>query len=164
MHAKIGGGVPFARKAPYEYQDTQYEADLKNGDIIKILDSGNIEPGQYGEQKNFKIKTRNGEKKLAFNQKTINVLIEEFGDDSEDWINKDVRVILKKDIIAGKKVIVPFLVTEGWSLDDYGDLVKGEQDEDDSPRPLKKKKKSEPLEAIEYPEDDINPDDIPFDD
>jgi ABC-type taurine transport system substrate-binding protein len=145
---KKGGGIPFVRKAPYEYDGTQYEADIKNGDIIKILDSGNVEMGQFGEQKNFKVKTRNGEKKMAFNQATINVLIEEFGDESESWVGRDVKVILKKDVIAGKKVIIPYLVVDGWSLDEYGELVKeGETKKEDT---------------IEYPEDKIDPDDIPF--
>lgn len=121
---KTSGGIGFARKEPYEYDGKQYEADLKIGDIVKILDSGNIEIGNFGEQNNFKIKTRNGEKKLGFNQATINVLIQEFGDETEQWIGKDVNVLLKKDIIAGKKVIIPYLVTEGWSLDEYGELVK----------------------------------------
>ena len=124
LSIKRGGGVPFARKESYEYDGVGYEADLKNGDVVKILDSGNVEMGQFGEQKNFKIKTRNGEKKLAFNQATQNVLIEEFGDETESWIGKDVNVILKKDVIAGKKVIIPYLVVEGWGLDEYGELVK----------------------------------------
>ena len=148
LQIKKGGGIPFIRKAPYEYDGTKYEADIKSGDIIKILDSGNVELGQYGEQKNFKVKTRNGEKKMAFNQATINVLVEEFGDDSENFVNKDVKVILKKDVIAGKKVIIPYLVTDGWSLDEYGELVKeGSSTKED---------------VIEYPEEDINIDDIPF--
>lgn len=129
LQIKRGGGVPFARKEPYEYDGTKYEADLKNGDEVKILDSGNTETGQFGEQHNFKIKTRNGEKKLGFNQKTINVLIEEFGDDTEEWVGKDVKVILKKDLIAGKKVIIPYLITEGWQLDEYGELLKEGQND-----------------------------------
>ncbi len=124
VYKKTGGGIPFARKESYEYDGAKYDADLKNGDIVKILDSGNIEMGQYGEQNNFKIKTRNGEKKLAFNQKTMNVLIEEFGDETESWVGKDVSVILKKDVIANKKVIIPYLITQGWALDEYGELVK----------------------------------------
>ena len=124
LSIKRGGGVPFARKEPYEYDGTKYEADLKNGDVIKILDSGNTEMGKFGEQTNFKIKTRNGEKKLAFNQATINVLVEEFGEDSENYVGKDVNVILSKKLIAGQKAIVPYLVTEGWGLDEYGELVK----------------------------------------
>ena len=53
---KRGGGVGFVRKLPYEYEGTKYEADLKDGDIVKILDSGTEEEGQWGKQKNFKIK------------------------------------------------------------------------------------------------------------
>ena len=121
---KVGGGIPFARKEAYEYDGVKYEADIKNGDIVKILDSGTVETGTYGEQNNFKIKTRNGEKKIGFNQKTINVLIEEFGDESSDWVNKDLIILLKKDVIAGKKVIIAYLITEDWVLDDYGELVK----------------------------------------
>ena len=71
LQIRRGGGIPFARKEPYEYDGQKYEADLKNEDTVRILDSGNIEMGQYGEQKNFRIKTRNGEKKLAFNQRCI---------------------------------------------------------------------------------------------
>lgn len=133
---KTGGGVPFAKKAPYEYDGVQYEADLKSGDTIKIIDSGNIEIGQFGEQYNFKIKTRNGEKKLGFNQKTLNVLIDEFGDDTEEWIGKEVKVILKKDLIAGKKVVIPYLITEGWQLDEYGELVKSGQESIDEDNPF----------------------------
>lgn len=140
---KRGGGVPFARKLSYEWEGTKYEADLQNGDTVKILDAGTIEQGQFGEQKNFKIKTRNGEKKLAFNQQTQNVLAEELGDESENWVGKDVKVILKKDTIAGKKVIIPYLITEGWSLDDYGDLVK------------EKGSVNVPDGGIEYPEEDL---------
>lgn len=168
---KIGGGIPWARKAPYTYQDIEYEADLKNGDIIKILDSGVVEGNNYGgESRNFKIKTRNGEKKIGINQKSMNVLIDEFGDDTEDWVGKDVRVILKKDIIANKKVIIPYLVTDGWKLDEYGDLEKedddGEEEGDEKkPAPVKPKKKTTKTadeDTIEYPEDEIDPEDIPF--
>jgi len=124
IQIKKGGGIPFARKASYEYAGVKYEADLQIGDVVKILDSGNVEPGQFGDQHNFKIKTRNGEKKIALNQKTLNVLGMEFGTETEAWIGKEVNVILKKDVIGGKKVIIAYLVTQGWSLDDYGDLLK----------------------------------------
>lgn len=121
---KTGGGVGFARKENYEYDGVKYEADLKNGDIVTILDAGNTEAGKWGEQENFKIKTRNGDKKISLNQMSTNVLIDEFGDETENWVGKNVIVILKKDIIAGEKRIIAFLVTEGWALDEYGELVK----------------------------------------
>ena len=121
---KVGGGIPFVRKAPYEYDGVKYEADIKNGDTIKIMDAGNLEVGQFGEQHNFRVKTRNGEKKMPFNQKTINVLFEEFGDETESWVGKDVKVIMKKDTIAGKRVEIVYLVVGNWELDEYGDLNK----------------------------------------
>ena len=124
LSIKKGGRVPYARKEDYEYDGIKYEADLKTNDIVKILDSGKVEQGNFGEQTVFKIKTRNGDKKLSFNQNTINVLVQEFGDDTEQWINKDVKVLLQKKVIAGKKCIVPYLVTEGWGFDEYGELIK----------------------------------------
>lgn len=142
---KVGGGVPFVRKAPYEYDGTKYDADIKDGDTIKIMDGGNLEQGTYGEQNNFRVKTRNGEKKLAFNQSSINVLFDEFGDDTEAWIGKDVKVILKKGTYAGKRGVATYIVTDGWKLDEYGELVK---DGDEPPK--------------EIFEDEINAKDVPF--
>lgn len=141
-----GDGVAFARKAQYEYDDTKYEADLKDGDIIKILNTGIVEEGKFGEQHNFKIETRNGEKKMSFNQATINVLIKELGEDSETWINKDVRVIIKKDTIAGKKVDIAYLVVGDWNLDEYGELCKPVVEGEESQETREK------VKTIEYPE------------
>jgi hypothetical protein len=129
-----GDGIGFARKEPYEYSGVEYEADLKDGDTVKILDGGTLEEGKFGEQNNFKIKTRNGEKKLAFNQSTINVLVEEFGGESEAWIGKEVKVFLVKKMIAGKKCIVPYLATDEYHIDDFGELAKiGEEEKEITP-------------------------------
>lgn len=134
MNKKVSDGKAYARKEAYEWEGTKYEADLKSGDIVTILSEGMVAPNKYGgESTEFVIKTRNGEKKLAFNQATINVLIDEISDDSKDWIDKEVNVILKKDIIAGKKVVIPYLVTAGWSLDEYGELVKEGSQETKTP-------------------------------
>jgi len=147
---KSGISGAYAKKVDYEWEGKEYEADIKNGDKVTILNSGDTTEGKYGEQKVFSIKTRNGEKNFTFNQPTVNVLIEAFGDDSNKWIGKEVKVLTKKDVIAGKKVIITYLVTEGWSLDDYGELVKEGQDSPDK------------VKTIEYPEEDIDPNDIPF--
>lgn len=124
LSVKKSGGVGYARKEAYEYDGKQYEADLQHGDTVKILDAGEIETGQFGEQTVFKIKTRNGDKKLSFNQNTINVLVQELGGDTEQWVNKEVKVLLHKTIIAGKKAIVPYLVVDGWGINEYGELEK----------------------------------------
>jgi len=127
MQKIVNVGGAYARKEDYEYEGTQYKADLQNGDKVTILSEGEIVTGQFGEQNVFKIETRNGEKNLTFNQKSINILIDDLGEDSKEWINKEINIILKKDVIAGKKVIIAYAVTDGWELDEYGDLIKSSQ-------------------------------------
>lgn len=124
MTKKTNIGGAYARKAPYEYEGNKFEADIQNGDKIKILSEGEKVAGQYGEQDVFKVETRNGEKNLTFNQKSINVLIDELGEDSKSWVGKEVDVILKKDTIAGKRVVIAYIVSGEWELDDYGELTK----------------------------------------
>ena len=117
-------GIGYASKNDYEYEGKEYTADIMNGDIVTILNAGAIEPSQFGDKHYFKIETRNGEKKTPFNQSSLNVLATEMGDESEEWIGKKVRVITKKDTVAGKKQIIAYFVTEGWELDEYGALGK----------------------------------------
>lgn len=122
-------GIGYASKSNYEYEGKTFEADLKNGDRVTILNDGVIEPSQFGDQHYFKVKTRNGEKKAPFNQSSINILVPALGKNSEDWIGKEAHVLTKKTVIAGKKVIVAYFVTEGYYLDDFGDLTNDTPDE-----------------------------------
>jgi hypothetical protein len=105
----------WAKKEPYEYEGHGYDADIKDGDVVEILDDGTVTQGEYGEQTVFSIKTRNGEKNVALNQRSINVLVDTFGDDSMQWVGKQVRVLLQKAVVAGKKTIIAYFVTDGWS-------------------------------------------------
>jgi len=96
--------------------------EIVSGDIVTIKSSGDVVTGQYGEQHVFKILTRNGEKLVNFNQTTLNILHDEFDDESENWINKDVVIRTKKDVIAGKKVEIYYFVTSNWDFDEWGEL------------------------------------------
>jgi len=127
MTAKTSVAGAYARKAPYEYEGKSYEADIKNGDTVKITNPGSTVTGQFGEQQVFGIMTRNGEKNFTLNQSSINVLVQEYGDESSGWVGKEGKIITKKDVIAGKKVEVAYLVTKEWSLDEWGDLSKAGQ-------------------------------------
>lgn len=153
LSIRNGGGLPYARKEAYSYDDKQFQADLQNGDKIKILDSGEVEAGTFGEQTVFKIRTRNGDKKFAFNQKTINVLVQEFGEDTEGWANREVKVILHKGIFAGKKGIAAYLVTDAWQIDEYGEIVKSND--------VKQQVEAQGMEKGSVP-DPIDPDEINF--
>lgn len=154
-------GVPFARKIPYEYQGTKFEPDLKDGDVVRVMDAGEKEMGQFGERTNFKIKTRNGEKRVSFNASTIGVLAEEIGEESNDWVGKSVKVLLRKAVINGKKVIIPYFVTEGYILDEYGELTREEdsdRNENGTKKPAKKKAEDDGLD--QYPVEELG--DSPF--
>ncbi len=116
-------GVGYASKNAYEYEGKSYEADIQNGDKVKVLNDGTIEEGNFGPQAYFKIQTRNGEKKAPFNQSSINVIATLYGTDTANWVGKELTVLTKKGVFAGKKGIAAYFVTEGWYLDDFGDLV-----------------------------------------
>lgn len=121
---KVSGA--FARKEDYEYEGQKYEADLKDGDMVTILNSGTTVTGQFGDQVVFAVKTRNGEKNAPFNQKSINILVDAFGGDTSAWVGKEVKVLAKKGVFAGKKGIATYFTTPDYSLDDFGELVKSE--------------------------------------
>ena len=161
---ETGDGVPYARKEAYEYEGTKYEADIQDGDTVTIKDEGRIEDGTYGEQHKFAIETRNGDKRASFNQSTINILVDAFGSDSKDWVGKKVNVLTKKTVIANKKVTVVYFVTDGWYLDDYGDLENDSQDRSTSSQnaPQASTTKGLPETGGRAEEANINPDDIPF--
>lgn len=141
-------GIGYASKTDYEYEGKTYEADLKNGDKVTILNDGVIEQGQFGDQHYFKVKTRNGEKKAPFNQSSINILVPALGKNSEDWVGKEVNVLTKKTVIAGKKVIVAYFVTDGYYLDDFGDLTNDTRDDDVDPIFTPKSEGEKALDAI----------------
>jgi len=159
-----GDGVAYARKEDYEWEGQSYKADILDGDKVTIKDEGIIVDGQYGPQKKFLVSTRNGDKRMTLNQSSENILIGAYGKESKDWIGKEVIVLTRKAVIANKKVIVAYLVTEGWSLDDYGDLVNESQDMPhglDPEQQVDYKKARE--NAIKKQEEDThNPDEIAF--
>lgn len=125
---KTGGGVPWARKENYEWEDKQYKADIQNGDKVKIIKEPVTEMGEYKgvtkEQDVAIVETRNGEKKVKFNPKSLNALLERYGDESKDWVGKEINVLTFKTMIGGEKCVVAYLVPDGWVLDDFGDLIK----------------------------------------
>lgn len=123
MIKKINIGGAFTRKEDYTYEGVNYEADIQNNDIVKILSEGEVLVGQYGEQQVFKIETRNGDKNYKINQTSVNILVDEFGDDSKDWIGKEVKVLTQKGTFGGERGIASYLVVDGWKIDDYGKLV-----------------------------------------
>lgn len=126
MQKKVSMGMAFARKKAYEYEGKKYEADVKDGDIVTVLDEGQVIIGQYGEQHVFKVKTRNGEKALTLNQKSINNLVDSFGEDSNGWINKDVKAWVLKAMVSGKLSLIVYLSHPDAEMDEEGNFSSGD--------------------------------------
>jgi ribosomal 50S subunit-recycling heat shock protein len=104
--------------------------DVKPGDVVTIKSEGQWLPGQHKDQFVVKIENNGEEYNVNFNQTNLNILHDEFGDDTVKWIGKEVVARARKDTIAGKKVEIYYYVTPEWNFDDYGELIKGIQTEE----------------------------------
>lgn len=152
--------APYARKEAYEYDGKQYEPDIQNGDTITIKNSGEVTNGQYGEQYEFLVETRNGDRLLNINQKSLNLLIGSWGEETNEWVGKTAHVLTKRDVIANKRVIVAYVTPGGYIIDEWGGVVKDEpnvpRDQAVAPQP-----KSEGQKQVEAAQE-ITPDVVPF--
>lgn len=88
------------------------ESQFKNKDgSIKYQDTGRI-----------KIEGREELLNISINHPTIEGLIDAFGSNSIDWQNHVLTVVAEKVRVAGKMVIVGYLIPEGYEKvdDDLG--------------------------------------------
>lgn len=117
--------------------------DIKDKDLITILDAGQIITGNYGDQHVFKIKTRSGEKNLSFNQTSMNNIIEELGDETNNWIGKEVKVWLIMQSVSGQMKRVCYLTGKAWDMaeDNSGNInfVRNVQQNSSAPAPTEEK-------------------------
>jgi len=92
---------------------------------------------------------------ISLNRATIDGLIDAFGDDSKEWINKVLTAQTEKVVVGGKRVVALYLIPEGFVLEEddegYMHIV--------NPN---KKEKIKDMPSVDYPEDEINPEDILF--
>jgi len=92
--------------------------DIKDGDVVKIIDAGNVTEGQFGTQHIFQIETRNGAKNLGFNQTSLNGLFDAYGDDTDEWVGKEAQITILDQVVAGKRAKVAYVGQPGAELDD----------------------------------------------
>ena len=105
--------------------------DIKDGDVVTILDEGMTIPGEYGDQDVFKIKTEDGKEFLkAFNQSSKNNFIDAFGENTIDWIGKKAQVFVIKMMVSGKMKNVAFMAPEGWVMMDDGTFASRDENKD----------------------------------
>lgn len=90
--------------------------NIKKGDIIKILDEGHQKPmvGFDGKTKNvweFTVELPNGETKIyTMNVSTQKLLIEEYGDDTKEWVDKPLEVSIERKPINGQVRSIIYLI------------------------------------------------------
>ena len=89
---------------------------------------------------------------IAINRATLTGLIDAFGTESKNWVDKYLTTQTEKMVVGGKRVTALYLVPEGYEVgeDEGGYMVV---------RPIK----DESMEASpEVPADNIDPANIPF--
>lgn len=116
--------------------------DYKDGDLITIANEGKKVEGTYGMQDVFLVKLTNGEEKnMTFNQTTLNNMIDAFGEDSLNWIGKQVKVWLILQSVSGKMLKVTYLSHPQAEISEDGSFT---------------------IAGVANRKEEINADDIPF--
>lgn len=123
---------------PQQSQFQNKDGSMKMRDVVKIRFENSDSPLN-----------------ISLNRATINALIDAFGDDSKNWINKILTVATEKVMVAGKRVTAVYLIPEGYTMeeDENGYMVIFD--------PKKEKETTAPDEIDEVNEN-IQADDIPF--
>lgn len=127
--------------------------DYNDGDMLVLANEGKKVVGQFGEQDVFLVKLPNGsEKNMNVNQTSINGLIDAYGEDSKQWVGKNVKVHLISQNVSGKFVKVAYLSHPLAILTEDGFVMP----KDDN------KMSNTADDPNGYPKEDISSDDIPF--
>lgn len=94
--------------------------NIHSGDIVQLLDEGKWDTmtGQDGQQKKvlkFEAKLANGEiKTYTMNNTTVKNLTWEWGDDSKNWMKKDLKAHIVSQMAFGKMTKVLILAPPHW--------------------------------------------------
>ena len=104
-------------------------ADVKNGEIITFKNEGEwIESAKWkyddGTPRNdftIKVDWKGAEKLMRLNKGNRDTLIEEYGNNTAEWIGKSATITVEKVMVAGKKMdtivlTIPFEGTENTNV------------------------------------------------
>jgi hypothetical protein len=94
------------------------EININKGDIVQLTTEGEYKPVEIkGEKKtvlSFMMKLASGEvKEYNMNVTTQKVLIKAWGKESKEWMNKNLKAWIEKQLSFGKKINVLVLAPEG---------------------------------------------------
>lgn len=95
--------------------------DFKENDVLTILNEGVKTEGEFGTQDVFKVRVPSGDElSLSFNKTSINNMIDAYGDESKNWIGKEVKVWRILQNVQGKMRKVTYLSHQAAEIDDEG--------------------------------------------
>lgn len=127
-------------------------SEITSGVKAKLISEVLPIEGEFGMQDVGKLRIQGQEetKNVRVNKPSLGGLIDAYGEDSKEWINKVLTLHTEKMIVSGKRVTALYLIPEGYTLseDAGGYLVIGKIDKKE--------------EVVEYPEEDIDSKEIPF--
>lgn len=144
--------------------------DIKHKDILTIESEGKWyesarfkkEDGTPVNEFKLNIKLTNGEiRNVTLSWTNVKMLVEALGDDSVDWIGKQVRAWKTKSEKA-KIGYVYLLAPMGWTRDDTGEWSKGTADKISENQDTVKHEEVPSVQLDEPEEESINVEDIPF--
>lgn len=110
------------KKATGQFTWLKTAEDINDGDIITILDEGQIVPGDYGDRQVHKVKTPSKEGHVSFNQTSINNLVDLLGTETKEWVDKEVKAFVVKVQVGGKLRNVCYLAGKDWTMNDDGEF------------------------------------------
>lgn len=145
--------------------------DIKHKDVLTIESEGKWyesarfkkEDGTPTNEFKLNVKLANGEvRNVTLNWTNVKMLVEGFGDDTVEWIGKEVRAWKTKSERA-KIGYIYLLAPMDWSRDDTGEWSKGSAGKASDNQDLVKKEEVPSVQVDgEYPQETINAEDIPF--
>jgi len=159
--------MKYAKKVSFAQGAWVKISEIESGTTAKIISEATPQPSQFlnkdGSPKSQEVakvlfKGFSEPLNVSLNNATINGLIDCLGEDSKDWMNKELNVETEKVRVAGKAVVALYLIPENYEKtdDDSGYAVIRKIGEG-----LPTESKEENIPVINEDEE-IDPKDIPF--
>lgn len=128
--------------------------ELRVGDVGKLKTEATEQTSQQGGTQlvaKLHVKGQSEPANVAINTPSKNALIDAFGDDTANWVDKLLTLHTEKTVIAGKRGVALYLTPEGFEVtEDSGGYIIVQRIGSATPPP--------PTPVDE----EIDPDDIPF--
>lgn len=158
-------------------------SDIPTGTRLRLVSECQPMQGEFGEQDVAKARFEGFAEPLnvRINKPTINALIEAFGEDSRQWMGQTLRTHIEPMNVGGRRVRAMYLLPEGYEVgEDEGGYVVIRRIGSATPgaatpaaatgaagvaTPARDPLAEEfdaPLPASDYPEEELDPADIPF--